>query len=189
MNKQWKQTTSARRDRQQGLSLLFGLIMLVLLTLFGISAFNASNVNLRVIGNMQIRQETLAAAQTAIEQVISTPTFVKTPPAAVTVPLNGASYDVAFTPAPSCISVVDIPSEDLDPTNPNDLKCIPSGVIRESGIFVSGGAPLPPSYCSNTRWNVTAKVQDPNTSNSADTTLEQGIAVRVSKAKALTYCP
>lgn len=188
MSMRWKGASSSCRHKQRGLSLLVGLIMLVLLTLFAISAFNASNVNLRIIGNMQARQETLAAAQTAIEQVISTPTFIKTAPAPVTVTLNGASYDVAFTPAPACVSVVDIPSEDLNPANPNDLKCIPSGVIRESGIFVSG-APLPPSYCSNTRWLVRARVQDPNTSNSADTTLDQGVAVRVSKAKALTYCP
>ena len=163
--------------------------MLILLTLLAISAFNASNINLRVIGNMQTRQEAQSAAQTAVEQLISTPTFVKTAPAPVTVPINGANYDVTFSPAPACMSVVDIPSEDLDPTVADDLKCIPSGVIRESGIFVSGSAPLPPSYCSNTRWRVTAHVQDSTTSNSADTTLEQGVAVRVSKAKALTYCP
>ncbi|HEY3180907.1 MAG TPA: PilX N-terminal domain-containing pilus assembly protein [Casimicrobiaceae bacterium] len=173
---------------QRGVSLFVGLIMLILLTLLGISAFQSSNTNLKIVGNMQVRQETLAAAQTATEQVLSDKAFINpaTPPPPATVALNNASYTVNFTPAPSCIAVVDIPSEDLDPTDANDKKCIPSGVTRESGIF-SSGAPLPPSYCSNTRWRVTAKVQDPNTSS--DTTLEQGVAVRVSKAKALTYCP
>jgi type II secretory pathway pseudopilin PulG len=173
---------------QKGTSLFVGLIMLILLTLLAISAFQSSNTNLKIVGNMQVRQESLSAAQTATEQVISDPAFINptTPPASRTVTLNKAPYTVQFTPAPACVSVVDIPSEDLDPTNADDLKCIPSGVTRESGIF-SSGAPLPPSYCSNTRWLVTARVQDPNTSG--DTTLQQGVAVRVSKAKALTYCP
>jgi hypothetical protein len=177
-----------RPYEQRGTSLLVGLIMLILLTLLALSAVNSSNINLRVIGNMQVRQETLAAAQTAIEEVISTPTFIKTAPATKTVALNNASYNVDFTPAPACVAVVDIPSEDLDPTNDNDKVCIPSSALRASGIFVTG-APLPPSYCANTRWEVTAHVTDPNTSVSADTTLVQGVAVRISKPKALTYCP
>jgi len=178
---------------QRGTSLFVGLIMLILLTLLGISAFQSSNTNLKIVGNMQVRQETLAAAQTATEKVISDPAFVNpaTPPAAATVVLNNATYTVDFTPAPSCVAVVDIPSEDLDPTNVDDKKCIPSGVTRESGIYAGGATPLPPSYCSNTRWLVNAKVKDPNVATAAPyvTQLEQGVAVRVSKAKALTYCP
>jgi Tfp pilus assembly protein PilX len=176
--------------KQRGVSLFVGLIMLILLTLLGISAFQSSNTNLKIVGNMQVRQETLAAAQTATEQVLSDPAFINpaTPPAAKTVTLNNASYTVNFTPPPSCISIVDIPSEDLDPTKADDLKCIPSSAIQQSGILITG-APLPPSYCSNTRWKVTANTTDPNGGSGSVTTLEQGVAVRVSKAKALTNCP
>ena len=179
------------RRGQRGISLVVGLIMLILLTLLAISAFQASNVNLRIAGNMQVRQETLAAAQTATEQVLSSPAFVDpaTPPAPVTVSLNAASYTVNFTPPPACKSVVDIPSEDLVPSNPDDFVCIPSGALpgSGSGIFLAGGPPTPPSYCSNTRWNVVANVADANTG--ANTTLEQGVAVRMSKAKAMNACP
>ncbi len=86
-------TSRSGRREQRGISLVVGLIMLVLLTLLAISAFHASNVNLRIAGNMQVRQEILAAAQTATEAVLSTPAFTDptTPPAAVTVNLNGAS--------------------------------------------------------------------------------------------------
>jgi hypothetical protein len=171
--------------------MVVGLIMLVLMTLLAISAFQASNVNLRIAGNMQVRQETLTAAQTAIEEVLSSPAFIDTsvPVAAKTVDLNGASYTVNFTPAPTCKSIVDIPSEDLDPLIPDDFVCIPSGALpgSGSGIFLAGGPPTPPSYCSNTRWALIANVADANTG--ADTTLEQGVAVRVSKARALTSCP
>ena len=174
------------RRRQRGISLLIGLVMLVLLTLLGISAFNASNISLRILGNTQVRQETLSAAQTATEQLVSSPDFIKAAPAAAVVALNGASYTVNFTPAPACTSVIDIPSEDLNPALPDDLVCIPSGALQETGVFITG-VPLPPSYCSNTRWNITADVADANTS--AKTTVVQGIAVRVAKGNALTYCP
>lgn len=178
--------------KQRGVTLFVGLIMLILLTLLGISAFQSSNTNLKIVGNMQVRQETLAAAQTATEQVLSDPAFINpaTPPAAKTVTLNNASYTVNFTPPPNCISIVDIPSEDLDPTKADDLKCIPSSAIQQSGILITG-APLPPSYCSNTRWLVSANVKDPAAASAAPpvTQLEQGVAVRVSKAKALTNCP
>ena len=181
---------SCRRE-QRGITMLVGLIMLVLMTLLAISAFQASNVNLRIAGNMQVRQEILAAAQTATETVLSSPAFAETAtvPAAVTVPLNGASYTVNFTPPPACKSVVDIPSEDLVPSNPDDFVCIPSSALpgSGSGIFLAGGPPTPPSYCSNTRWNVVANVADANTG--ANTTLQQGVAVRMSKAKAMNACP
>lgn len=179
------------KRHQRGISLVLGLIMLVLMTLLAMSAFQASNVNLRIAGNMQARQETLAAAQTALEQVLSSPAFIDlaTPPASVTVPLNSASFTVDFTPAPACTTIVDLPSEELVPTNPDDLVCIPSSAVpgSESGIFHAGGPPTAPSYCSNTRWAVIANVADANTG--ASTTLEQGVAVRMSKAGALTACP
>lgn len=56
---------------QCGATLLISLIMLVVLTLFVISAINLTNVNLRIAGNMQIQAETQAAAQQAIEQLIT----------------------------------------------------------------------------------------------------------------------
>ena len=179
------------RHSQRGISLMLGMIMLVLLTLLAISAFQASNVNLRIAGNMQVRQELQTAAQTAIETVLSSPSFVDTSVAvpSATVSLNNASYTVDFTPAPSCTAIVDIPTEDLVPTNPDDFTCIPSGALpgSGSGVFGGSGPPTPPSYCSNTRWAVIANVADANTG--AKMILEQGVGVRVAKATALTNCP
>src|SRR6266550_9612093 len=95
-----KAMTTRFARKQRGTSLFVGLIMLILLTLLGISAFQSSNTNLKIVGNMQVRQETLAAAQTATEQVLSDKAFINpaTPPAAATVALNNASYTVNFTP-------------------------------------------------------------------------------------------
>jgi Tfp pilus assembly protein PilV len=115
------------RRGQHGFTLVVGMIMLVLMTLLAISAFQASNVNLRIAGNMQVRQETLTAAQTALEKALSSSAFTKTavPIGSSTVNLNGASYTVDFTPAPTCTSVIDIPSEDLDPASPTNSPAFP----------------------------------------------------------------
>ena len=59
------------RRAQRGATLIVGLIMLVLLTLVATSAFMLSTGNLKAVGNMQFRNEATAAANMAIEQMIS----------------------------------------------------------------------------------------------------------------------
>lgn len=71
---------------QRGTTLIVALIMLVLLTLFAVSSFNTANTNLKVVGNMQQKNEALNAAQAAIETVISTPLFIANPANAVPTP-------------------------------------------------------------------------------------------------------
>lgn len=55
---------------QRGSTLIVGLIMLLLFTLMISSAFNMSGTNLKAVGNMQSRDEAIAAANAAIEEVI-----------------------------------------------------------------------------------------------------------------------
>lgn len=69
---------------QSGASLVVSLIMLVVITLLALSAINSSNINLRIAGNMQTRDEARSAAQQAIEQFVSTATNFTTPPTVVT---------------------------------------------------------------------------------------------------------
>jgi type II secretory pathway pseudopilin PulG len=59
------------RSRQRGATLIMSLVMIVLLSLIVISAFNLSTSNLKSVGNMQSREESLAAANSAIEQTVS----------------------------------------------------------------------------------------------------------------------
>ena len=59
------------RNKQQGAVLFLALMLMVALTLLVLSAVRAGNTNLRIAGNMQMQGETAAAAQQAIEQVIS----------------------------------------------------------------------------------------------------------------------
>lgn len=56
---------------QRGSTLIVGLIMLLLFTLMISSAFTMSGSNLKAVGNMQSRDEAIAAANAAIEQVVS----------------------------------------------------------------------------------------------------------------------
>lgn len=63
--------TNARCRRENGVALVIGMIMLVLLTLLVVSAINTGTVNLRISGNMQSEDEARAMAQQAIEQFIS----------------------------------------------------------------------------------------------------------------------
>ena len=61
---------------QQGITLIVGLIMLVLITLIVTSAFMLSHTNLKSVGNMQFRDESIAAANVAIEQVLASPFYI-----------------------------------------------------------------------------------------------------------------
>lgn len=62
---------SAWPQAQRGATLIVGLILLLLFTLMISSAFTLSTSNLKSVGNMQSRDEALAAANAAIEQVVS----------------------------------------------------------------------------------------------------------------------
>jgi Tfp pilus assembly protein PilX len=56
---------------QKGATLLVALIMLVMVTLFALTAVNISSVNLKIVGNMQSRQAVEMVATSAIEHTLS----------------------------------------------------------------------------------------------------------------------
>ncbi|MDQ3197317.1 MAG: hypothetical protein M3Q32_13390, partial [Pseudomonadota bacterium] len=70
--------------RQQGSTLLVSLIMLIILTLFVVTAINVSNVNLKIVGNVQSKKTLEANAQQAIEQVLSSSAAFNLAPTAQT---------------------------------------------------------------------------------------------------------
>ena len=185
---------------QRGATLLVALIMLVVLTLFLVSSMNTSRTNLRVVGNMQARNEALAASQQAIETVISTPQFITTPANAVPVPCGAANtlctnvstgtvptqatadYITVLSPAPACVTVRPIKNAELNFSNSEDLGCS-SGQQQQFGV---SGAVTGDSLCSNTIWEITAQTTGVNTA--ATVTVVQGIGVRISSDNASTSC-
>jgi len=64
---------------QHGMTLVVSLIMLVVITLFVLSAIRLSTANLRTVGNAQARNEAAAASQRAIVDLLSSPAAVTSP--------------------------------------------------------------------------------------------------------------
>ncbi len=60
-----------RYASQRGITLIVGLIFLVLITIMVTMAFTLNKGNLKSVGNMQARNESIAAANQAIESVLS----------------------------------------------------------------------------------------------------------------------
>jgi hypothetical protein len=182
---------------QRGTTLVIALIMLVLLTLFAVSSANTAKTNLKVVGNMQARNEALNASQQTIEAVISTPQFIADPTNAVPTPcgaantmcidVNGdgvADFTTTLTPQPSCVSVAPIKNANLNLSNPDDLGCAAGQAQGTSGV---AGAMTGDSLCSATVWDITA--QTASAAQNTTVTTTQGISVRVSADNAAASCP
>jgi Tfp pilus assembly protein PilX len=186
------------RQGQRGVTLIIALVMLVALAMLGIWAYNGSTTNTRIVGNMQVRQEALDAAQAALETTISSALFTTAPAAvaasAVNVEVNGVNYAVSLKDKngdkkPACYRAKPIKSKDLNFNSEADRKCM-QGTPGTLGIE----SEVPPtsittgdSLCSETEWNVYAEVTDPQTG--AFVAVNQGVGARVLTTAASDSCP
>lgn len=104
--------------RQEGAALIVALFILVMMTMLAISSINMSTVNLRIVGNMQWQKQMDAAAQEAIETVMSQYTLF-TSPAATTI---ATAFGPVSVDAPICISTNEAPGYTavVTGTIPND---------------------------------------------------------------------
>jgi hypothetical protein len=194
-----------RPQRERGATLLVTLIMLIMLTLFAISAMNTSTDNLKMVGNMQERAEAFDAAQATIEVAISSATFTETPGNAVPNPcgfanttctdLNGDGvyeFQTALVPQPACVQARAIKNSELQILGPmsQDLACTKA---QAQGTFaVAGATESGDSECANTVWDVTAVTRRFNTDdNTTDvkTTVTQGVGVRIPRLEMVANCP
>jgi Na+-transporting methylmalonyl-CoA/oxaloacetate decarboxylase gamma subunit len=158
---------------QRGAALVMTAIMLVLLTLLALAVINMSTVNLRVAHNEQMKAESTAAAQRAIEQVVSTNFPANPQPVTVAVDINNdgtTDYNVAVA-KPECKNAVPIKTIELDISQPSDVACFASAAAGGAG---AGGN----SVCANTQWDVSATATDAANSG-AKVTVHQGIGQRV----------
>lgn len=118
-------------SKQSGATLVVGLIMLVAITLMVISAFSLSGGNLKAVGNMQFRNEAIAAANMAIEQTININPVTINPanyPTTVDIDIdqdNTTDYIVSIR-APLCVKAV------LAPVNFSALSGVNSSVTNSS---------------------------------------------------------
>ncbi|HRK77049.1 MAG TPA: hypothetical protein PLQ95_00785 [Thiobacillus sp.] len=154
---------------QRGVTLIVGLIMLVLITLMVTSSFMLSNTNLKSVGNLQFRNEAIAAANAAIDK----------------------SFDLAVLPVPY-VDYVDINN---DGTNDFSIA-ITRSCLRSSAVVT---APTPGTGSSVTLgftptssdhmviWDYDATVTD-NANTGATVRVRQGIRQRLTQAQCDALC-
>lgn len=178
------------RRRQRGTTLLIGLIMLVLLTMVGLAASNTSTSYFRIIRNAQFQAEAGAAAQSALNQVMSHGNYFiwpTTAPSSIGVDINGdavADYTVSLT-QPCLLSAVTITYSELGSLSLADKEqCIGTANMQNSGIMAqSQGSKA--TECSRVTWRVTATVADEATNAKASVT--EGTTVKMDRMLADAY--
>jgi Tfp pilus assembly protein PilX len=177
----------SQAKQQHGSTLIVALIMLVLLTLVAVSSMNSTNMSLQVVGNAQFREEASAAAQQAIEQVMSTnfPAAPVVTPISVDINNDTVPDYVGQADAPTCTSSISLTNNQLNAANPADQTCLSTGQALNTGIIgASGVMAVSQSWCFRQTWDIRSVAADSNTG--ANATVHQGIFVRVPTG---TACP
>lgn len=163
---------SANRRTQRGATLVVGLIMLVLLTLVVTTAFMMSSGNLKAVGNMQFRDEAIAAANVAIEEVIGT-NFTAAPTAA-TVDVDIDRDCGVIKPE---VEVLDCVDYRVDVAVPQCIQAVPVAADVSGLSGVTSGVPTSTDF--NTVWDVEARVN--SVATGAEVTIRQGIRRRITQ--------
>ena len=156
-----------KHRHQQGFALITALIMLLLLTVLVTSSFTLSRVNLDVVGNQQWRNEALAAADNALEQVIQS--MASTTPTAQSIGIDinrdgSDDYEVGVA-QPQCI------------------RGSLATAVAPRSLTLEGMS----SSTWNTEWELLASVQDPSTG--AAVRVRSGIRLLLSDARKNQLCP
>lgn len=164
---------SAVPSSQHGATLIVGLIMLVVITLVVLNAFTLSSSNLKSVGNMQVREEAVAAANRAIENLIGTPAVFTVAPTtySYTVNMNNdtvtpRNYAVSVA-APTCIRAVKASS-----SAPSDVEL---------------GEEMSAASTWNTEWDIDATVLD--SASGASVRVRQGVRVLLNQPEKDISCP
>lgn len=169
--------------RQKGATLLIGLIMLVLLTLMAITSFNLGKSNLQIVGNMQFRNETVRAAEEAVEAAISLPGSVSIASAS-TVDVNvDGTPDVSVTITPTLVQAYVKTNNQLNLALPGELGC----TLGQAQSFGVVGAATGNSLCAATLYDLKVVATEAATSTSVE--LHQGVAVQVPADTVCTLVP
>ena len=181
------------RHKQQGVVLLIGMMMLILLTLMAVAAVKFGTANFTLVNNQQRRGEAVRAAEQVIDQIISNQEIAMTGGTnlfgtvnnTVQVDINGdgtADYTVTVN-APVCIKRQVVSQSILNFAVPDDLACAKS--VDQASLGVEGSA-AGDSLCSEVVWDVNAAAVDAFGQNSI--AVVQGIGQRVATTKIATVC-
>jgi Tfp pilus assembly protein PilV len=158
------------RNAQRGTALVVSLIMLVLVTLLVLTAFNLASSTFRSVSNTQFRDEAVASANLAIQTVLGTP-FTDAPAeeqVAVDLDRDGVEDYLVDIAQPACISA-DVASI----ADPSSLQLDPS---------------LTAATTWNTVWDLNALVAPENNAGEASVRVHAGVRVLLSQAQKDTVC-
>ena len=184
-------------NRQQGATLLVAMIMLVLITLVVINTVNLGSGSVQTVSNMQFRNQAAAAAEEALQEVISNKRFFETPTTVFTTACNG-SYNakcvdtngdnvsdvtVTLTPNPTCVQARVMTNADLNMSDQDEVNCATPPAQEAFGM----AAPTNNSECARSMWEIRAQASDLVTQASVNAT--QGVSVTVPKNAVDMSCP
>ena len=161
-----------RLNRESGAALVVGLIMLVLITLMLLAALNLGTAGFRSVSNMQFRDEAIAAANLAIEQVITNNDF-SSPPVADSIDVDldddgTPEYTVAIAP-PVCTAA----SKSNQP------------LLSEESL----GPSMSVTSNWNTVWDVDATVAEADNVGGATIRVHAGVRALLTQSQKNTACP
>lgn len=167
------------RRGQRGITLIVGMIMLLMISILVTTTFTLSTTNAKSVGNMQFRDEAIAAANKGIEQTISTVLdtgFVTLPTAATsfTLDINNdtrADYTIAIA-VPTCVQSTTMTG---------------SGVSGGSSASLGGAGFTVGGTYYNTLWEVIATVTDALSGTSIE--IHQGVRIALSETQKPLVCP
>jgi hypothetical protein len=183
--------------RNKGSVLLVALVFIALFALMATMVFRGSLSSVQALGNMQWRNESVNAANDAIDLLISDSHTFSQPQTianskfnfSVTGEANGANIVVQFikdasgNKGPKCVRAVPIPASQLDATKQADISCmgtdsnVNSGLVTTSASGATTGIAQAASICSQVEYSLNLEATDNVTNTRVD--VVQGVGVRV----------
>jgi hypothetical protein len=174
------------RHSQQGMVLVVSLIMLLAVTLMIVTASNLVQTNLKIVNNMESREQARFAAIAAIEEAISSGRFTE-PGTTIFVVSRGTDRQRRYDSngdtvndvkvqlsKPECISVIPTKNSELDVFNsPSEASC-----YLKDAVY---------SMCAASVWELEAVATD--VVSGAEVTVRQGVSVLTTLNKIDSACP
>jgi Tfp pilus assembly protein PilV len=153
--------------KQRGATLVVAMVMLLLLMVMVGSAYTLSGSNLKAVGNMQFRNEAIAAANVGIERVLSSAVTAAPTAEQLNVDINndGTSDYLVSMATPTCQRATLSPSS------------VPSSL----------NLPGMTSNNWNTVWDLDANVSDPVSGSAVR--VRSGVRVLLTDAQKNIVCP
>ena len=168
----------ARSDaRRQGgaITIFICMMMLIFITLMVVTAFSLSSVNLQSVGNAQVREEAIAAAQSTIEEVVASP-FALNPAAAAKNDYPVNVDNVLATDGDNDYLV--------DLAEPTCVRATRANSATASSVTLPG---MSSTDAWNTIWELDAISTDAR--SGAQVRVRQGVRVLLSEVQKNLVCP